>query len=52
MVGRGRRGREGAGKGKEGLCAASDPTETDQCIVACLPSQPSFIHVYCVKMVS
>ena len=24
-------GREGAGKGKEGLCAASDPTETDQC---------------------
>ena len=25
-------GREGAGKGKEEPCAASDPTETDQCV--------------------
>ena len=25
-------GREGAGKGKEEPCAASDPTETDQCL--------------------
>ena len=26
------KGREGAGKGKEEPCAASDPTETDQCV--------------------